>query len=354
MDFLRRLFGLQSTDASKDLTRPSVSRTGAPGPESSAPGPATEPPPAPIVESPPKPARPPKRTEEQINADAPIDATPMLFSAGTRQLPPIESITSKAGKKVTFGLSTEMGMIRGNNQDSMYALFSTSTRAESQPDFGLFIVADGMGGHHDGELASAVAIRTIAQYMAENFYIHLLKRAMPEADRPVLSEVLGTAIQKANEAVSEEIPEGGTTVTAAAILSDLVYIAHVGDSRAYLISADGIAQITRDHSLVQRLIELDQLTPEEAATHPQRNVLYRAIGQSEHLEIDAITRRLTPGVRLLLCSDGLWNQVSESNILQIVQGSKSQQDACDHLVTGANDRSGADNITVILVQTPGG
>ncbi len=350
MDFLRRLFGLQSTDASKDLTQPAASRTGTPGPEISGPGTATKPA-TPQVVSPIGP--PQKRTEEQINADAAIDATPMLFSGGTRQLPPIETMNLKAGKHVTYGLSTDIGMIRGNNQDSMYALFGTSTSAESQPDFGLFIVADGMGGHHDGELASAVAIRTIAQYMMENFFIHLMKRAMPESERPVLSEVLGTAIQKANEAVSEEIPEGGTTVTAAAILSDLVYIAHVGDSRAYLITADGIEQITRDHSLVQRLIELDQLTPEEAATHPQRNVLYRAIGQSENLEIDAVTRRLTPGVRLLLCSDGLWNQVGESNLLQIVRAAKTPQEACDQLITVANDRGGPDNITVVIIQIPG-
>src|SRR5450432_1498532 len=348
MDFLRRLFGLQSPDASKDLTRPNASRMGGPGPEISAPGtpikPATV-----MVESPTKPA---KRSEEQINAEVGIDTTPMLFG-GTRQLPPLEALESKPGKHVIYGLSTDIGMVRGNNQDSMYAMFGTSTSAESQPDFGLFIVADGMGGHHDGELASAVAIRTIAEFMAENFYIQLLKRSLPEGERPVLSEVLAEAVQKANQAVSEEIPEGGTTVTVAAILSDLVYIAHVGDSRAYLITVEGIEQITRDHSLVQRLIELDQLTPEEAASHPQRNVLYRAIGQSENLEIDAVTRRLPPGSRLLICSDGLWNQIGEANLLQIVQASKTPQEACDQLIMVANDRGGPDNITVVIIQIPG-
>jgi serine/threonine protein phosphatase PrpC len=260
---------------------------------------------------------------------------------------------SKPGKHITYGLSSDIGMIRTNNQDSMFAFFSTNTSAEEQPDFGLFIVADGMGGHHDGELASAIATRIIAQHVIENFYLPVLKTASPNEDRPLISEVLSEAVQNANTAVSDQIPEGGTTVTSAAVLSDRVYIAHVGDSRAYLVSSEGIEQITRDHSLVQRLIELDQLTPEEAAAHPQRNVLYRAIGQSENLEIDAVTRRLPAGSRLLICSDGLWNQVSESNLQQIIQGSKSPQEACDHLITVANDRGGPDNITAILIQIPG-
>jgi serine/threonine protein phosphatase PrpC len=172
-------------------------------------------------------------------------------------------------------------------------------------------------------------------------------------EKPVISEVLSDAVQLANEKVSDEIPEGGTTVTAAAIVGDLVYIAHVGDSRAYLLTGDDLEQITRDHSLVQRLIELDQLTPDEAAAHPQRNVLYRAIGQSEHIEIDTATRRLPPGSCLMLCSDGLWNQVPESKILQVVKSSATPQEACDRLVTLANESGGADNVTVVIIQVPG-
>jgi protein phosphatase len=112
-------------------------------------------------------------------------------------------------------------------------------------------------------------------------------------------------------------------------------------------------QVTRDHSLVQRLIELDQLTPEEAAEHPQRNVLYRAIGQSENLDVDAITRRLPPQSRLLLCSDGLWNMVAEDTILSVISRYDNPQDVCDELVRLANDRGGPDNVSVIFVQVPG-
>jgi len=317
---------------------------GPPAPEVTAPGATASTAPTPLA-----PATSKVSTQEIAEA-AKIDPTP-IFGA-TRPLPPLESAL-KPGRHVVFGLSTDIGMVRSNNQDSVFTLITSLSSVESQPDFGLFIVADGMGGHHDGERASAIAVRTIAQYVIQKFYLAILDNVSADSDRPIISEVLSEAVQKANDAVSAEIPEGGTTVTAAALLGDLLYIAHVGDSRAYVISEGEIHQVTRDHSLVQRLIELDQLTPEEAAAHPQRNVLYRAIGQSEHLEVDAMTHRMPAGARLLLCSDGLWNQVSESNLLQLVQTARSPQDACDHLITVANDRGGPDNITVVLVQIPG-
>jgi PPM family protein phosphatase len=345
MDFLRRLLGNKTNSGEDTATRPG----GPPSPEITPPGVAVDTAaPAPIITG------PLKRTPQEIAEAAVTDPTPVLLGTfgSTKQLPPLES-SPKLGKHAVFGLGSDVGMVRNNNQDSMFTMFSATVSVESQPDFGLFIVADGMGGHHDGERASAIAVRIIAKHVVDNFYRSLVGATSPDADRPIISEVLSEAFQKANETVSGEIPEGGTTVTAAALLGDLVYIAHVGDSRAYMITSEAIEQITRDHSLVQRLIELDQLTPEEAAAHPQRNVLYRAIGQSENLEVDVLTHRLPANARLLLCSDGLWNQVTEQNLLQIVQSSKSPQEACDHLITLANDRGGPDNITVVLVQVPG-
>jgi protein phosphatase len=135
-------------------------------------------------------------------------------------------------------------------------------------------------------------------------------------------------------------------------MGDLAYIGHVGDSRAYIIDKNNIEQLTRDHSLVRRLIELEQLTEEEALEHPQRNVLYRAIGQNETIDVDAITRRLQPGSRLLICSDGLWNLVPTEEIKSVVFSSSSPQQACEQLVKLANDRGGPDNISVILVKIP--
>lgn len=359
MNLIRRLFGMQSPDAvdtarSAAVTVPASSRGGAVPPAATQSKPSASPASPIAATDVAAPTKTPSRTEEEINEGARVDPTPMVSDPATKQLPPIDATLGKPTQRVVYGYSSDIGMVRSNNQDSMLAFLSTLHSVENQPDFGLFIVADGMGGHHEGEKASAIAVRTIAEHLIDKFYMPILKGpSLKDEDRPIISEVLADAVQKANTVVSGEIPEGGTTVTAAVLLNDLIYIAHVGDSRAYLITKDGIEQVTRDHSLVQRLIELDQLTPDEAAVHPQRNVLYRAIGQSENLEIDAVTRKLNPGSRLLICCDGLWNQVSDETLLQVVKGSKTPQEACDHLIRLANDRGGPDNITLILVQVPG-
>src|SRR5258706_8329140 len=345
MDLLRRLFGINSETADKTANNNKMS-PGQTTPLKAGTSDITTAVNTANMAASTVPSKP-KLSTQEINEAAVTDPTP-IFGA-TRPLPPLESAV-KPGKHIVHGQATDIGMVRSNNQDSVYTLLGSLSSVEGHPDFGLFIVADGMGGHHDGERASAIAVRTIAKHMTEKFYLPMLHTLANDEEKPIISEVLSQAVQKANDAVAGEIPEGGTTVTAAALVGDLLYIAHVGDSRAYLIGQSEIEQLTRDHSLVQRLIELDQLTHEEAAVHPQRNVLYRAIGQSENLEVDVTTRRLQAGARLMLCSDGVWNQVSESILLQSVQTSKSAQDACDHLIMIANDRGRADNITVILDQ----
>jgi len=280
------------------------------------------------------------------------DTPPPLPEGATRPLPP-ETVISSSNEHLTFGQSTDVGMVRNNNQDSALSYFFTSRSADQRPDFGLFIVADGMGGHHDGEKASALATRTVAAHVTNNVYLPLLN-GDNDADRPPITEAMISAVQKANTDIISGVPEGGTTMTAVAVIGDLAYVAHVGDSRVYLITKDGLEQITRDHSLVQRLIELDQLTREEADDHPQKNVLYRALGQSEALEVDALTRRLPPNSRLLICSDGLWNLVEEKDIVEITMGHNNPQEACDKLVALANKRGGTDNITAVLLQIPRG
>ena len=271
---------------------------------------------------------------------------------GTRPLPPMETIQPTPGQRLSFGQLSDIGMVRSNNQDAAFCMLSTAASDDDVPDFGLFIVADGMGGYQEGERASAITVRTVVRHVLEEIFTPMLESRMHEPERPPIADVLREAVQRANKAVTTELSEGGTTATITVILGDLVYIAHVGDSRAYMITDDGIEQITRDHSLVQRLIELEQLTPEEAAEHPQRNVLYKAIGQSESLEVDTITRRLQPRARLLLCSDGLWNLVSEETINDMVHQYPDPQEVCNRLVKLANERGGADNITVVLVQAP--
>jgi serine/threonine protein phosphatase PrpC len=308
----------------------------------------------------PEPTAAPPGSKESVLSDASpnettssvVDAPPSLPEGATRPLPP-ETVISSSNEHLLFGQSTDVGMVRNNNQDSALSYFFTSRSADQRPDFGLFIVADGMGGHHDGEKASALAARTVAIDVTNNVYLPLLN-GDNDADRPPITEALIAAVQKANVDIISGVPEGGTTLTAVAVVGDLAYVAHVGDSRVYLITKDGVEQITRDHSLVQRLIELDQLTREEADEHPQKNVLYRALGQSETLEVDALTRRLPPNSRLLLCSDGLWNLVMEQDIVEIAMSHNNPQESCDKLVALANKRGGTDNITAIMLQIPRG
>ncbi len=346
MDFLRRLLGLPAnsgTVAAPDEIRITNDIST-----------AAAAPPAPVIQPPPPSEK--QRPADDVQAVKPAEqpkAAQDADSLGTRPLPPLETIVPKPGQRLSFGHLSDVGMVRGNNQDSVLTLFASGTSADELPDFGLFIVADGMGGHQEGERASAITVRIVARYVLHEIYTTLLDQQMNAPDRPSIADVLRAAVQEANESVTEQIPEGGTTVTSTVIIGDLAYIAHVGDSRAYLITDDRIEQITRDHSLVQRLIELDQLTPEEAIDHPQKNVLYRAIGQSETLDVDAITRRLPPRSRLLLCSDGLWNMVSEDTLQELVARNKDPQEACNQLVKLANERGGLDNITVTLIQMPG-
>lgn len=257
-----------------------------------------------------------------------------------------DAINSTA-ENITFGQSTDIGRVRSNNQDSMLSVLISSRSAEERPDFGLFIVADGMGGHHDGEKASAIVVRVLASEIMNNIYMPILSgdgEAMP------ITEAMVSSIQRANSQVIHNVPEGGTTATAIAIIGDLAHMVHVGDSRAYLVTRDGVEQITRDHSLVQRLIELDQLTREEADRHPQKNVLYRAIGQNDQLEVDTLTRRLPENAHLLLCSDGLWSLIEENEIYEVVMNNANPQAASDQLVAMANARGGTDNITAIIVK----
>lgn len=255
---------------------------------------------------------------------------------------------------IEFGQASDQGMVRTNNQDAAITFFSTSSSVDERPDFGMFIVADGMGGHHDGEKASAMASRIVSAEIIREIYLPMLDNTnIHDADRPTIGEILDTAVKRANEQIMEVVSDGGTTVTALITIGDLAHIAHVGDSRAYLITEDDFELITRDHSVVQRLIELNQLNREEASEHPQRNVLYRAVGQSSELEVDTLTRRLPPDSHVLICSDGLWGAVTEEEIREILTTSANPQEACEKFIGLANTHGGQDNITSILLRTPG-
>lgn len=245
-----------------------------------------------------------------------------------------------------IGKLSDIGRQREQNEDSFYAIESLMQHSYGQEPFGLFIVADGMGGHQKGEMASSLAARITANKILEEIYLPYLTNRQNRDSRP-LNEVLIASVENANKSVHEQVPEGGTTLTAALIMGNNAYIVHVGDTRVYLFKQGEMKQITKDHSLAQRLQESNQATEEEVA-HVQ-NVLYKAIGQGSTLEADTYVQHLTPGASLLLCSDGLWGSVKADNIRDVLASVATPQEACDKLINMANESGGPDNITAIVV-----
>ncbi|MBN2555936.1 MAG: serine/threonine-protein phosphatase [Anaerolineales bacterium] len=252
---------------------------------------------------------------------------------------------------IIFGTAQSTGIERNHNEDSLLVYMGKSIGANTIPAFGMFVVADGMGGHRAGEIASSVSVRTVAHQLMKEIFLRLLDPGMLD-DMPPILEIMREAMEDANRHVVDVVPGGGTTLTTVVMLGQQLTIGHVGDSRAYLVQNGALELLTRDHSLVERLRELGQLSKEEAETHPQRNVLYRAIGQGESLEVDVDTFHTPQDASLLLCSDGLWGVVEEEAMLGIIASSKHPQEACERLVNAANEAGGPDNITAVLVQFP--
>jgi protein phosphatase len=271
------------------------------------------------------------------------------------QLQSIKALAQNRFEPVQFIVASgqSVGRQRELNEDCLFTFTNTVAGNSSNPPFGLFIIADGMGGHQYGEIASNTAIRTISGYVMKKFHNSLFSIPTQPVDES-LQEIIQAAVMEAQRAVLREAPGSGTTVTAALVLGQQLTIAHVGDSRAYLLyNSQRMEAITRDHSLVRRLEELGQITAAEAAVHPQRNVLYRAIGQGETLESDVVTTPFPMGGYLLICSDGLWGLVPDDEMRRIVYEAPTIQVACQNLVAAANNAGGPDNISVILAQLIG-
>lgn len=231
----------------------------------------------------------------------------------------------------SYAARSDVGSVREHNEDSY--LVKTP----------LFVVADGMGGHEAGEVASNIAVTTMEA--------HAPKSTSPEA--------LAAAVIKANEAVLRGAQDGtgkpgmGTTLTAAFVFEDEATIAQVGDSRAYLLHDGQLQRITRDHSLVADLIEQGRLTEAEARFHPQRSVITRALGSDPHMQPDLYTLHIEEGDRLLLCSDGLCSMISDEDIEEILLDNPAPAHACDALVEEAIIAGGLDNVTVIVIDPLG-
>ena len=254
--------------------------------------------------------------------------------------------------QLIVGIGHSAGMQRDHNEDALFALTSNLISDETYLPFGLYIVADGMGGHKHGEIASGIAVRAMASHVIHEIYSPLISLPPTKSSESV-QEVMRKGIQAAHLAILKQTPGGGTTLTGVLVLGDQMTIAHVGDSRAYILHPDGRIQVlTRDHSLVKRLVELGQITSAEAAVHPQRNVLYRALGQGEPIDAEIITTPSPKSGYVLLCSDGLWGVVAEQEVFDLVTSAPSPAQACQSLVAAANAAGGPDNITAVLIHLP--
>lgn len=290
-----------------------------PAPPSSAPTSAPAPEPEPVA---------PPPVEELKGRTTPLPPMPAQPFSGLR-----------------FGWATDPGLVRTSNEDAILILHMAYEGSQGLLPIGLFLVADGMGGHRGGEQASDLAVREIARYLTTRLLVSHLAHRGP--DHPI-KELLEEALRVANAQILQTVPGGGTTVVGALVIGESVHLIHVGDSRAYLVWPDRLEQLTEDHSLVQRMMALQGLSEEQVAGVP-RNVLYQALGHPSHLNPSYRRVSLPRDAWLLLCTDGLWGEVSEDQILQIVWESASPQEACHRLIQQAKAAGGHDNISVILV-----
>lgn len=249
----------------------------------------------------------------------------------------------------SYGM-TDVGMRREKNEDSLLV----------ERNLGLFMVADGMGGHLGGEFASRIAVKTVEE---------TIRRILedPEAtissnavfDRADPGEILKFAIRTASQRIFEEANRNvrlrgmGTTAVALLVQDEKGYVAHVGDSRAYLVKKDGIRQLTADHSLVAEQLRAGFITEEELKHHKFKNIITRSVGFQNDVEIDLLIRDLELDDRFLLCSDGLSNLVEDPDLHKVVAKNQPKE-ACRKLIDLANKRGGDDNVTVVIASVSSG
>lgn len=260
--------------------------------------------------------------------------------------------TAPPGLWVRIGAASHQGMVRELDEDSLLTLDLRTVQNSHGRAWGLYIVADGMGGHAAGEVASGLAIRGAAEVVM-SAYLSPTLDADSVDEEARLKEVVRAAILQGNEYVRREAEargnDMGTTMTLALVAGDRAIVGNVGDSRTYLYRAGKLSRVSKDHSLVQRLVDLGQITEDEVYTHPQRNAVLRSLGDRAELEVDTFSLRLHQGDALLLCSDGQWEMTRDPEIAAILAAHSDPQAACQALIDAANRAGGDDNITVVLV-----
>ncbi|HEX2620383.1 MAG TPA: Stp1/IreP family PP2C-type Ser/Thr phosphatase [Phototrophicaceae bacterium] len=249
------------------------------------------------------------------------------------------------------GLAVDKGEVRENNEDSALSIGIGLADGDLRHAIGVYAVADGMGGHEHGEVASQIALHTAVREV-----IHSVTRAdqfngyqsRTWLERAV--KLANQAVYRQNDTYNSSNDGMGSTLVLALVVDNCAHIASVGDSRAYRISSSGIQQVTNDHNVPQMLLQHGVITPEQALVHPYRNILSKAIGMEEGIQVDTFTTGLDEDSALLLCSDGLTGELDDWTIYEIVREANTPQLACDALVNAANEAGGHDNISAVLVQ----
>lgn len=257
------------------------------------------------------------------------------------------------GQRLGFvaGTRTDPGIKRKYkpNEDNLFAAQGARNGQMTPQPYGLFVVADGMGGHANGQEASRIAIQTIIDY--------ILPRLLNESETAseALPTLLVEGVQHANQAVHQQNMDAradmGTTMTAALVVDSTAYIANVGDSRTYLYrEPGGLSKITHDHSVVASLVDAGIIKPDDIYTHPKRNQIYRSLGEKSAVDVDSFAVPLQAGDKLLLCSDGLWDMVRDPQIEAVLKNQVADPNKTgDMLIQAALDGGGEDNVSVIVV-----
>ncbi|MEM8531117.1 MAG: protein phosphatase 2C domain-containing protein [Chloroflexota bacterium] len=252
-----------------------------------------------------------------------------------------------------IGAASHPGMVRELDEDSLLALDLRTVHNSRGRSWGLFIVADGMGGHAAGEVASGLAIRGAAELVLRTYLAPTLETDA-DFDEARLKEIVGQAIEQANEYVLREAQargnDMGTTITMGLVVGDRAIIGNVGDCRTYLYRDKQLRRITNDHSLVMRLVELGQITEDDIYTHPQKNAVLRSLGDKSEVQSDIFSQRLQSGDALFFCCDGQWEMVLDPQMAEIIDQDDDPQRACEQLIEAANAAGGEDNITSVIVR----
>ncbi len=267
----------------------------------------------------------------------------------------IEDPIFPLGVTLVAGARSDVGRTRrGNpNEDSILVLEFTRIHESANQSLGLYIVADGLGGHDDGQTASRRAIGVMADYITREVILPALQSGQ-YADNETIAARLKASVEAANLALvgsnEQTGSDMGSTVTGALVIGDTAHVVNVGDSRTYLFDTVSLQPISVDHSLVMQLVIGGLIERDDIYTHPQRNQILRSLGDRRDVQIDLFTQKLRPGYQLVVCCDGLWEMIRDPQIEQVLRTVSDPQAAADRLMELANENGGEDNISVIVVQ----